>query len=257
MKYEIKQLNDTDAVVISDEKIKENNYYISWETDYATEPKERFVLYVLVTKTNGKNPKKVIATISPFKLEGLPMLELPNKTPIIDTFWLEKLCYYDRRNPDFEIKEEFGYDKEEVEATGNFAKKDCVCDNCFYGRTKMAEKYIFELPNQEEDVEKLADLSNGYLIYAKDTKAPIFKEGFIAGYNAAQKQFSESDMINAFIEGSNSGVQFQSICEDYYGEAELYAKSDLEYFKQSLQKKQFPTSVELTEDLQQRKTLNK
>jgi hypothetical protein len=40
-----------------------------------------------------------------------------------------------------------------------------------------------------------------------------------------------------------------SICEDDYEEAEKCAKLDLEDFKQSLQKKQFPSSVELTEDL--------
>lgn len=51
---------------------------------------------------------------------------------------LEQLCYYDRRNPDFNIKEEYGYSKEEVEATGNFSKQDCSCDNCFYGRSILA-----------------------------------------------------------------------------------------------------------------------
>jgi hypothetical protein len=57
---------------------------------------------------------------------------------------LTKLCYYDRRNPDFQIKEEYGYDKEEVEATGNYSKKDCACDNCFYGRSKLTEQLIWQ-----------------------------------------------------------------------------------------------------------------
>lgn len=60
---------------------------------------------------------------------------------------LENLCYYDRRNPYFSIKEEYGYDKEEVDATGNFAKPGCGCDNCFYGRAKLSE---FILKQQEE-----------------------------------------------------------------------------------------------------------
>ena len=55
---------------------------------------------------------------------------------------LTNLCFYDNRNPDFQIKEEYGYDKEEVEATGNFAKKDCNCDNCFYGRAELTEQLI-------------------------------------------------------------------------------------------------------------------
>jgi hypothetical protein len=55
---------------------------------------------------------------------------------------LTKLCYYDKRNPDFQIKEEYGYDEEEVKATGNFAKNNCACDNCFYGRSKLTEQLI-------------------------------------------------------------------------------------------------------------------
>ena len=67
---------------------------------------------------------------------------------------LTKLCYYDKRNPDFQIKEEYGYDKEEVEATGNFAKKDCACDNCFYGRSKLTEQLIWQQERMysEEDL---------------------------------------------------------------------------------------------------------
>lgn len=52
------------------------------------------------------------------------------------------LCYYDRRNADFSVTEEYGYDKEEIDATGNFAKPDCCCDNCFYGRHKLAEEIL-------------------------------------------------------------------------------------------------------------------
>jgi hypothetical protein len=54
----------------------------------------------------------------------------------------DKLCYYDTRSSDFQIKEEYGYDKEEVDATGEFPKKDCACDNCFYGRAKLADRII-------------------------------------------------------------------------------------------------------------------
>jgi hypothetical protein len=55
---------------------------------------------------------------------------------------LRKLCSYHRRNPDFHITEEFGYDEEEINAAGNFAKKDCACDDCFYGRSKLTEQLI-------------------------------------------------------------------------------------------------------------------
>lgn len=52
------------------------------------------------------------------------------------------LCIYDQRNPNFSISEEYGYDKEEIDSTGNFAKPNCHCDNCFYGRHKLAEEIL-------------------------------------------------------------------------------------------------------------------
>jgi hypothetical protein len=80
---------------------------------------------------------------------------------------LTKLCYYDKRNPDFQIKEEYGYAKEEVEATGNFSKKDCACDNCFYGRSKLTEQLIWQ----------------------------------------QERMYSEEDMRKAFIAGGNSQIE--------------------------------------------------
>lgn len=53
-----------------------------------------------------------------------------------------KLCYYDRRNPDFMITEEYGYDKGEVDATGNHAKENCYCDNYFRGCSPLAEDIL-------------------------------------------------------------------------------------------------------------------
>lgn len=55
---------------------------------------------------------------------------------------LTKLCHYDRRNPYFDVNEENGYTKEDFDATGNFGKKDCACDNCYYGRTKLTEQLL-------------------------------------------------------------------------------------------------------------------
>ncbi len=55
----------------------------------------------------------------------------------------EKLCYNDLRNPDGvnsygllskEDIKEWGY--------GNHAQKDCSCDNCFYGKTQLAEELL-------------------------------------------------------------------------------------------------------------------
>ena len=48
----------------------------------------------------------------------------------------ENLCIRDKRNP---CHNDIYLNGEEVEKDNN-----CSCDNCFYGRTKMAE-YILEL----------------------------------------------------------------------------------------------------------------
>ena len=59
----------------------------------------------------------------------------------------EELCYYDLRNPD--VVGTYGMTKEELkeDGYGNHAKKDCSCDNCFYGITKMAEELLKYVSN--------------------------------------------------------------------------------------------------------------
>lgn len=57
----------------------------------------------------------------------------------------ESLCYYDLRNP---IGYKDLYDPETDGNMGEYSQKDCSCDNCFYGRSKLAE-YILELLNKK------------------------------------------------------------------------------------------------------------
>lgn len=52
---------------------------------------------------------------------------------------LESLCYYDSRNPD-NVLEHIDYSEEEY----RLLEGDCLCDNCFYGRTKLAS-YIIDV----------------------------------------------------------------------------------------------------------------
>lgn len=53
------------------------------------------------------------------------------------------LCYYDLRNPDgVSILEPCSYVTEEFKTYGNHPKEGCACDNCFYGRAKLAEEII-------------------------------------------------------------------------------------------------------------------
>lgn len=54
----------------------------------------------------------------------------------------ENLCCYDLRNPDNTVV--YGMTKEEIkeDGYGNHAKKDCSCDNCFYGIRTLAEELL-------------------------------------------------------------------------------------------------------------------
>lgn len=46
----------------------------------------------------------------------------------------DKLCYYDDRSPEYADMLEC-YDEIDVKPE---PRKDCYCDNCFYGRDKLA-----------------------------------------------------------------------------------------------------------------------
>ena len=65
----------------------------------------------------------------------------------------EQLCYYDLRNPDgvsythrsyglLDASTYWGKEEIKEEGYGNHKKEDCSCDNCFNGRTKMAEELL-------------------------------------------------------------------------------------------------------------------
>jgi hypothetical protein len=60
---------------------------------------------------------------------------------------LSKLCYYDKRNPDY-----IPYNEDDLTEI----PKDCYCDNCFYGRSKLTEQLIMQAERMysEEDMEK-------------------------------------------------------------------------------------------------------
>lgn len=131
------------------------DYYVSEKEatklgDFCYAIKSNNLFININPKLNSLDKRKVIVTNN-------PNIDIPKVVCNID---LTKLCHYDRRNPDFSIKEEYGYDKEEVEATGNFAKKDCACDNCFYGRSVLTEQLIKAKethPFSEEDMIEFAE----------------------------------------------------------------------------------------------------
>lgn len=106
MKYKIEKLNDTDAVVISDEEIKENTntFKEGINGDWFWCAKYNKIA------NNGDITAfdfKVIATISPFKIEGLPMIELPKRDitgyrlkPNIEKEMINRLLDYSMPNWD-------------------------------------------------------------------------------------------------------------------------------------------------------------
>lgn len=66
---------------------------------------------------------------------------------------LTYLCYHDIRNENgvkdmIDDPVTYGLDEEYVTSLGPFAMVDCACDNCFYGRHKLAN-YILKLQTNE------------------------------------------------------------------------------------------------------------
>ena len=104
-----------------------------------------------------KDCDKIIATINHSIDLDIPMVIIEDE---IKKF-LFKLCYYDLRNPDNCIdtaeltKEELGLPQVRGE---DFANDLCTCNNCFYGKTEMAEYIINKASQQksysEEDLRK-------------------------------------------------------------------------------------------------------
>ena len=139
----------------------------------------------------GKNSKGVDSWYKKSSVKLIPNQEPLEEATEID---LTRLCFYDRRNPDFSIKEEYGYDKEEVESTGNFAKKDCACDNCFYGRSKLTEQLIRQAEIHRVAQEKLTSNWATLREHTRDTAMHIgFTIGFESGILCYEDYYEELD----------------------------------------------------------------
>jgi len=52
----------------------------------------------------------------------------------------ENLCWYDPRNPDYANVEQYKY------------KGECNCDNCFYGKTKLAKEILSLMEEKKETI---------------------------------------------------------------------------------------------------------
>lgn len=75
MKYKVITLKDNKSVLVDETAdsvdIKLDDHYVAWEDNYET---PQWVVYVLVSKTNGKTPYKVVATINHSINKNIPMI---------------------------------------------------------------------------------------------------------------------------------------------------------------------------------------
>jgi hypothetical protein len=109
------------------------------------------------------------------------------------------------------------------------------------------------------DVEKLADER---FLGSDDITNYNLRFGFKEGFNKAMelnkdKQFTLEDMLNAYMEGTNDGAQFESLMDydsEDFDEAHEFAEEAEKEFRESIQQ---PTEIEVEiemEDVIQLKT---
>ena len=56
---------------------------------------------------------------------------------------LQNLCYYNEMNPDCVLDgEELKEEQQKIEKKKMAGLTGCACDNCFYGRTRLAEEIL-------------------------------------------------------------------------------------------------------------------
>lgn len=87
---------------------------------------------------------------------------------------------------------------------------------------KMAEK---EFPLIDEENLQLLDHRKSYIKGIRDYM------------KLTKHRFSENDMIHAYVEGTNSGSNYQMLCQDDFEEAESLSEDDYEEFKRTLSTK--------------------
>ena len=101
---------------------------------------------------------------------------------------LSKLCYYDKRNPECVMTDE---EIEEREKSNRYTS--CSCDNCFYGRTKMAE-HILSIENNSDKKYTIEDIKKAI---------ELAREGNIGYYAPNSPMFYYDKTYNEIIESFN------------------------------------------------------
>ena len=115
-------------IVVSDEKIEKEDYYIAWETNYATEPKQRWVVYNLGVGLNGSNQQKIIASTF---IPELPNIDFNG---FIQSLHLKKECDIEVKLPN--IYSDYLYDlyKNDIDRQHHFHYYDS-------GRVVLKKEY--------------------------------------------------------------------------------------------------------------------
>jgi hypothetical protein len=121
--------------ITSDEEIKEGDWYLGFETNYSTEPKERWVLYNCVSKPNGDYSEKIILTTD----------QSLNSVQAIDDDFLKWIC----KNPSCE---EVGVELIDTFKKTNEVYVDEITGGNYY---EIIKKYKIIIPKEEIKQEKL------------------------------------------------------------------------------------------------------
>lgn len=151
--------------VTSEDEIKVGEYCVNTETNN---------IDILKNGMEGYNVKyfgwrKIILTNDP-KLTNVQQLTHEEEAycKTVDSVKVEKEKYSER----------FDTDKSPI---GNYET--------------WGNRYKLQLPKQET-IEEVANKANGYILYANGTKAHLFNEGFIEGYNHAVKTlYTEEEVL--------------------------------------------------------------
>ena len=85
---------------------------------------------------------------------------------------LERLCYYDKRNPTRGDDESIEIHNRSILRSG----EPCSCDNCFYGRTKLAEMILSLQPTELTSTEP-EDTTAGVMVTLRQSTLQVISIG--------------------------------------------------------------------------------
>jgi hypothetical protein len=116
------KINENHYIICDDSEINEDQCYVGWETNYATEPKNRWVIYYKSAKCNGNPHYKVTHSFGKH-LEGVDNRPLSEVEELINGYSVQTMAKQQT------IVDEFNSEKSYV--NGFNAHKELVKDKLF------------------------------------------------------------------------------------------------------------------------------